>query len=139
MEVPGVAPPSGSVEHSVGPFYGREAAAALLGVTSRQAVDRRRASHQVLGVRSADRMWLYPTFQWTGSRDGYTLLPGLLDVLPLLVTPAAGWAAARWLRTPNRVLDGRRPEQWLADGPGFAVVLDAARRHAELWDSSTRV
>jgi hypothetical protein len=112
----------------IGPFYmWKGAVARLAGISTRAGLDRRRARHRVLGCQAGDGTWLYPVFQFA---DG-DVLPGLSDLLGLLVPATDGWTAALWLRTPNVWLDRATPVERLVDDRDLVVF--AADRQAREW------
>lgn len=101
-----------------------EQVAALLGIT-RQAVDKRRAQNQLIGLTQGRRGYGYPRFQFVGS----STLPGLEEVLKVL---GAGdpWMQLAFFVNPNDRLNGRTPEKELLAGKVDAA-LRAARMHGE--------
>jgi hypothetical protein len=125
-------PAGGRWNDVVGPFHDwRGAVARLDGIASRQALDRRRDAGQVLGCKTADRVWLYPTFQF----DGRAVVRGLDRVLPLIVgaLPDDGWSAALWLVTGNGWLDGDSPIDWLRHDRPVSPIEEAGRLQAAQW------
>lgn len=111
----------------VGPFYDTAGMRTLLGST-RQAIHDRMVRGTLLGVRTAEGQWIYPTFQFDGS------LPRreLADLLKAL-RGGPRWSVAVWLRTPDEELDDLSPEQWLSKGGDRDVVLRLARHVAHDW------
>lgn len=87
-----------------GPFYRTDQVATLLGVT-RQAVADRVRQRSLLGMRTTEGTWVYPTLQF----DGRHLLAGLSAVLRTFDRGDDGWAIAAWLTSPHAALDGERP------------------------------
>lgn len=127
--------PSGEAnwDELIGPFYKHVGAVAqLTEVSSRQGLDRRRNAHQVLGCRTQDRTWLYPTFQFN---DG-DVVGGLGEVLAALVPATDGWTAALWLRTPNTDLANACPIDRLRSSEDVATVQRSARAQANEWRGS---
>lgn len=118
-------------EETVGLCVPRRVAADILGGVSRQAVAKR-DDVELLAVRQPGRRWVwYPVFQFDGGRP----LEGLADVLAVLAPhdpEGDGWAVAVWLRTPNRTVGGRTPEEALRTGE-HAVVCSAAECQANAW------
>lgn len=111
-----------------GPFLTAEAAAALFGV-DQSALDRARERRRVLGARTSDGGWLYPAWQFTS--DG-NLLPGLEEVLGVLLRVVDEWTAVRWLRSPSPTFEGFSAAVLLRDDE-FEPVIEAARRDAARW------
>src|SRR5437763_12421783 len=95
-----------------------ETAARILGI-SRQAVDRRRRRHTLLGLPVGRRGYRYPLWQFTPSG----VVPGLDAVLRHL-TADGPWFSAAWLLGHNSRL-GARPLDVLRDGHVDAVVQAA--------------
>lgn len=93
-------------------------AARILGI-SRQAVDRRRHRHTLLGLPVGRRGYRYPLWQFTPSG----VVPGLDAVLRYLAEDGP-WFSASWLLSRNGRL-GARPLDALKDGDSDAVVQAA--------------
>jgi hypothetical protein len=87
-----------------------EQAAELLGI-SRQAVDKRRASNQLLALTQGKRGYSYPSFQF---EDGKAV-PGFEEVLAELkeVDP---WMQMVFFTSPNERLGGKTPVERLQRG-----------------------
>lgn len=115
----------------LGPVYRSEGAARRLGNLTRQSLDGRRRRYQVLGVRTADGRWAYPAWQFASDEGG--VMDGMVDVLGILLPVADGLAAARWLRTPNRRLDGSEPLDAIRVGGADVQMIDAASAQAAVW------
>lgn len=84
-------------------------------------LEERRTRHEVLGVRTADEQWIFPTWQ-VGEAE---VLPGLGDVLSAFAGHPA-WSVALWLRTPREELGDRTPHEALLAGEISSVVELAA-------------
>jgi hypothetical protein len=82
----------------------------VLGIT-RQAVDKRRASHQLLALTQGKRGYSYPSFQF---KDGKTL-PGLEDVLAELKA-LDPWMQMVFFTNPHERLGGDTPLERLRQG-----------------------
>lgn len=95
-----------------------EAAARILGI-SRQAVDRRRRRHTLLGLPVGRRGYRYPLWQFTPSG----VIPGLDAVLRYFVEDGP-WFSAGWLLVTNSRL-GARPLDVLKNGDVDAVMQAA--------------
>jgi hypothetical protein len=109
----------------LGPFYGPGQVAAYLGGISRQAVADRRSRRTLLGLKTADGVWVYPAFQFD---DQGEVLGGLSDVLKILAPSLDDWTLAGWLMAPFDALEGATPIQWLRRGEAPEPLLDLARR-----------
>ena len=89
---------------------------------SRQAVDRRRASGNLLALPIGAKSYLYPRWQFTD--DG--VLPGVADVLKAFSLPGT-WTRAAFFVSPNSYLAGSRPLDELRRGNVDAVTRAATR------------
>ncbi len=78
---------------------------------SRQAVDKRRASNQLLALTQGRRGYSYPSFQF---EEGKTL-KGLEDVLDNL-SALDPWMQLHFFTEPNERLDGSTPIESLRVG-----------------------
>ncbi len=94
-----------------------------LGGISRQAVDKRRRNHQVLGVRVGND-WRYPAVQF--EPDG-GVVPGLPAILRTL-GDLAPWVVLDFLLAPDDVLSGATALAALRQG---GVQADYVRRLAD--------
>jgi hypothetical protein len=118
---------------ALGPFYSTQQVSRLLGGVSRQAIAERRERRTLLALRTADGVWVYPTFQFGAN---HRVLPGLADILQTLAASGVDdWTLAGWLRSPLASLSGSTPIDWLRaerDGDTLKVVArDATRRFAQ--------
>ena len=98
--------------------------ASLLGIT-RQAVDKRRRSGQLIGLPTGKNRYAYPAWQFT---TGETL-PGLETVLQHLQIRDA-WMQTAFMLNGNLRLDGMSPLEALRQGKLEEVVL-AAQTYGE--------
>ena len=117
----------------LGPFYSTRKIAKLLGGVSRQAIADRRKRGTLLGLRTADGVWVYPNFQLD---DHHRVLSGLPEVLRILrASEVDEWTLASWLTSPMRSLEDRSPIDWLRQGGDretlLTLVRDAARRFSQ--------
>ncbi len=87
-----------------------EQVAEVLGI-SRQAVDKRRSSNQLLALTQGRRGYSYPSFQF---EDGKTI-PGLEEVLTELKA-LDPWMQMVFFTSPNERLDGKTPIERLQKG-----------------------
>lgn len=115
----------------LGPVVKPGVASTLLGIST-TALDKRRDSGAVLGVRTETGRWVYPLAQFrVGDRGGVEVLAGLRNVLTVLLASGDGLAAARWLATPNRRLAADTPWEALTDQSRQTQVVAAASAQAD--------
>lgn len=101
-----------------------EQAGSILGI-SRQAVEKRRKAHTLIGLTTGRHGYRYPAWQFTKSG----VLPGLEDVLKAL-GPHDEWMQAAFFLGNNPRLGGRTPIETLAAGE-VTRVLGAAQVYEE--------
>jgi hypothetical protein len=112
----------------LGPFYSTGQVAKILGGVSRQAIADRRERRTLLGLKTADGVMVYPTFQFD---DRNQVLPGLAEILQAFRDSAVDdWTLAGWLVAPSRDLRGKTVIEWLRAGKDREVVLSLARKFA---------
>jgi hypothetical protein len=117
------------VNAQFGPFFRTDQVARLLGITRQGVADRLR-KRTILGMRTKDGTWVFPTLQFVGR----AVLPGLADVLRRFDPAVAdGWAIAAWLTSPSAALGGMRPIDRILGGDGTPGVLALARDAARRW------
>lgn len=121
--------PTHVLDRKTGPFYDTSGLTAWLGLT-RQALLQREQAHTLLVCVTGDGQKVYPAWQFTA--EG-VVLPGLRDVLPVLLSATDAWTAALWLRAPASDLDGQDAVTWLSEGGDPTRVVDAARADAARW------
>lgn len=95
---------------------------------SKQAVDDARQRRTLLGMRTSDGTWVYPTFQFDGAvrrSDLKATLHALRSVDP--------WLVASWLCAPDDDLGGQSPQEWLRDGGPGDLVLELAGDVSRRW------
>lgn len=118
----------------LGPFYSTSQVTKLFGGISRQALDDRRKRHTILGLKTADGVLVYPSFQFD---EQSRVLRGLPEVLQCFrqVSDADDWTLAGWLVSPLRPLGGESVVQWLRHDkdiqPVLALARDTARRMSQ--------
>jgi len=88
---------------------------------SRQAVDKRRAAHQLLALTQGRRGYSYPSFQF---EDGKTLV-GLDQVLAKL-SALDPWMQLSFFTNPHERLSGKTPLDFLQNGMVEDVVVAAS-------------
>jgi hypothetical protein len=108
-----------------GGLLSAEEAGRALGGISRQAVDKRRRGHRLLGVRIAND-WRYPAAQFEA---GGEVVPGLTDILTELAE-LGPWAVLDFLLAEDAALDGASPLGALRSGDDAAASAKRiARSH----------
>ena len=122
-------PSPSPVNAQFGPFYRTDQVVRLLGITRQGVADRIR-KRTILGMRTTEGTWVFPTLQFVGR----TVLPGLADVLRCFdPTTADGWAIASWLTSPSVALGGMRPVDSVTSSTKADAVLALARDAARRW------
>jgi hypothetical protein len=110
----------------VGPCFTTKALVRRLGI-SRQAISQAVAKHTLLRVVTADKVALFPAFQFDGH---FGRMPGMKAVLDILAEAVDDpWTWVWWLNTP---LDGRTLVEALWAGEVDAV-LEEARDAVNSW------
>lgn len=126
--------PMNPMAEQVGPeFYDAHAMTEALTAPDAEPVtlaelEELRTRHEVLGVRTADERWIYPTWQV----DDAVVLPGLAEVLTAFAGHPA-WSVGVWLRTPREELGDRTPHEALVAGGDVTSVVDLAAVVAARW------
>lgn len=104
----------GQLASRAGGMLSAEEAGRIAGV-SRQAIDKRRRSNAILGIREGSD-WKYPACQF---HDG-EVLSGIADVVKGFAAQG-GWAALDFLLAKDGALAGRSPIEALRQGERAAV------------------
>jgi len=107
-----------------GGVFKTDKVAEYLGITP-QAVNKRRALRQLVGLTFRKRGYLFPAWQFTGRGT----VPGLEEVLRELGDHDE-WMQNVFFIDPNTRLNGRRPLDLLREGE-LQKVLDAAREYGQ--------
>jgi hypothetical protein len=115
-------PAGNALAARIGPTYHAEQLARYLpGVDAKaiteEAVRKRAKQHQLVGFLSADRVWLFPQWQFT---TAIGRLEPIADVISAWADlPHDGVLAevdlVAWMATRRRDLDGSAPAQWAAE------------------------
>jgi hypothetical protein len=100
----------------------------LLGVHTRQAVNDLMKRRRLLGLPVKPRRWAFPSFQFAVSGRPYAILPDVLTAFDGVV--ATPYTIASWFVTPQPLLNGQAPAEWLKDGGDPELVRQAAQRSA---------
>jgi hypothetical protein len=124
----GIPDSSGASEYErlCGPFYSSTGVMRLLGIRTKQALDDRRRRGTVLAARTADRVWVYPAFQFDIARRRVKS-----DLVPVIgaLKHAPRWGALLWLVTPQPRLGDRSPVD-AASGHEAERVVNLAQDYA---------
>ena len=119
-----------SLDTRIGPFYDTKAVAVLLRV-SRSTVYRQIRRLQLLGLRTSDRQYLFPIWQFDRNGQVPERLPEVLAAIdPRREDP---WGDALWLHSPASFLGGDRPIDRIKRGDVSDVISVAARIRDRLW------
>jgi hypothetical protein len=130
-QVTALLPPAApsALDTEFGPFYDTASVQALLGDVSKQAVAARRQAHTILALKTSDRRWVYPTFQFTGKDVNPALVPAIQAF-----RDAPAWSAALWFVTSNPDLDeDMTPLAWAREGRSPGVLVTSAQRTVREW------
>lgn len=111
----------------IGPFFDTAGVQAFLDVT-KQGVEKRRAKHTIMALRTADGRWVYPVWQF----EDRQVIPALVPAFQAFAD-SPPWSAALWFVTENPDLDGATPLGWLGDGLPTEHVLASAQATAREW------
>lgn len=111
----------------IGSFHDTTGVCRRLNIT-KQAVDDARRRGTLLGMRTSDSTWVYPTFQFAGAERRTDLKETLLALGS--VDP---WLVASWLCASDESLGGQSPQEWLADGGPAELVLERAGDLSRRW------
>lgn len=125
-----VVPAPSPVNALFGPFYRTDQIVTLLGITRQGVFDRVR-QRSLLGMRTVEGTWVYPTLQF----EGHRLLPELARVLRAFHENADGWSIAAWLASPNAALDGEQPIDRLKAGRDVERIVELGRHASRRWAS----
>jgi hypothetical protein len=114
----------------LGPLLDGEEVRSILGVRSRQAVSDLATRRRLLALPQSGRRVVYPAFQFGPTGRPFEALPRVLAEFSTRRAAESRWTIASWFVTPQAVLDGRTPAQWLRAGRDPERVVLAARRSA---------
>jgi hypothetical protein len=114
-------------EH-LGPLLEAKQVREVLGVGTRQAVSDLRSRGRLLGLTRQDTRVVYPAFQFGSGGRPFPELPEILDHFDR--SEVDRWTVASWFVTPQALLNGQTPVQWLRGDGDRDRVVQAARRTA---------
>lgn len=99
-----------------------------------EAVRARRQSGRLIGLRTRDRRWLYPAWQFHTRPGRLVIRDDVLELWGLLGAVDDPWSRAAWLSGPRGDLAGVSPLAWLdrhgLDGRLRAAAGERRRRAA---------
>jgi hypothetical protein len=112
----------------LGPHYSSKQVREVMGRGTRQSVSELVKRRRLLALPQEDGRLAFPAFQFG---PGGRRLRGLEDILEAFhgatETP---YTVASWFVTPEPLLDGKTPAEWLRRGRPVAPALEAAQRYA---------
>lgn len=115
----------------VGPFYDTTGLAQWRGV-SRRAINKAVTAGSLIACRLDGRQWVYPTWQFTGTK---TVHPHLISFWTTLRAAADPWTCAVWLRSPRSELGDRSAVDWITNGHPHEKALELAGAEAQRWSA----
>jgi hypothetical protein len=125
-----VLPASHPFDELVGPFYDTPSLRKWLGLT-RQRLNQRVKSNQLLGCPLEDGGIVYPTWQFASNG---AVIPGVGDVLSILSQGTNdNWQKALWFSTRSEQLSNQSPREWLLKGRRLEPVIEYATQTAARW------
>lgn len=108
---------SGRLAERVGPCYRTAQLVRLLPEGEQpitdEAVRARRQSGHLIGLKTRDRRWVYPAWQFRARPGRLVVRDDVLDLWSLVGTNDDPWSRAAWMAGPRRDLDGQSPLAWL--------------------------
>lgn len=120
---------SGRLAERVGPCYRTAQLVRLLpeggGPITDEAVRARRQSGHLIGLKTRDRRWVYPVWQFRTRPGRLVVRDDVLDLWGLLGADDDPWSRAAWMTGRRRDLDGQDPLAWL-EAHGLDERLRAA-------------
>ena len=125
-----VLPASHPFDEIVGPFYDTSSLRKWLGL-SRQRLNQRVKSHQLLACPLEGGVNVYPTWQFGTNGE---VVPGVGEVLPILSEGTNdNWQKALWFSSPSAQLGNMSPKDWLLKGRRVGPVIERATETAARW------
>ena len=120
-------PPPSLWDKFLGPFYSPAQAAARLGDATEAEVVRMAEAGLVVGMRTADNEWVFPSFQFDG-RDLQVHLASAFRAVR--ASGVDDWTAGGWLMARHLELEGKTAKEWLLSDEDPAELLRLAREAA---------
>jgi hypothetical protein len=115
-------------QRRLGDMFDTKQVQALLSGCTRQAISDFVKRKRLLAVSDAKGRLRFPAFQFMPTGRPF---PIVADVLrEFSAADVSPYTTAAWFVTPQPLLDGETPAQWLRAGSAGAIVVEAARRSA---------
>ncbi len=112
----------------LGPLYSSKQVRELMGRGTRQSVSELVKRRRLLALPQEDGRLAFPAFQFA---PGGRRLRGLEHILAAFPGAAeTPYTVASWYVTPEPLLKGKTPAEWLRRGRPEAPALEAAQRYA---------
>lgn len=127
-----VATPAHPLADRVGPVWSAARTREQLGLSSRQALDGRRRSGSVLGVKASTGERYFPVSQFREVEAQVEVRPGLVTMFKVL-HELDSWAVAMLLTAPAPELEGATPLEWERAGRPTAALTSLAARVRREW------
>ncbi|HEY3050615.1 MAG TPA: hypothetical protein VGJ40_02740 [Gaiellaceae bacterium] len=113
----------------LGPLYTSKQVRELMGRGTRQSVSELVKRGRLLALPQPDGRLAFPAFQFIA---GGRRVRGLERILEAFAGAAeTPYTIASWFVTPEPLLEGKTPAEWLRGGGSEPTALEAARRYAE--------
>jgi hypothetical protein len=113
----------------IGRMYSSKQVRELTRIGTRQGVSDLAKRRRLLALPDADGRVAFPAFQFMPSGRPLPGLPAILATFADAV--ASAYTIASWFVTPDRLLQGETPAEWLRRGEEPSLAVEAARRYAE--------
>jgi hypothetical protein len=124
----------------LGPYWSTENTRRRLGYPSLRDIETSRLSGFLLGLETADRLFIYPVWQFEKEHqpDGETTVVRLA-LLPILRTLRTydPWTVAVLIHTPAPELDGQTPLDWARAHKPPQALANLAQTVAREWSTGT--
>lgn len=124
--------PGNELVDLLAPFWSAEKTRAALGGPSRTRMSQRRKEGSLLGLKTSDRVIVYPVSQFEPHGGGVRVRPGLRGFFAAL-KDYDPWTVAVLMHTPAPELNELTPLDWVRRGLELDVLGDYAGRVAAEW------
>lgn len=116
----------------IGPVWTSVHTREQLGLNTRQALDSRRRSGSILGVKTSNGEVFYPLSQFRVTNGTIEVRPALVAMFKVL-RDQDPWAVATLLTVPAPELDDHTPVQWERQGKDNKALVALAQRVRHEW------